>query len=78
MENRIVRTYWESRDLKKICAYLNTNGGEITYYVKESDKEGLVKRLETLISKKLKKIGPDISENVIVSINNTVEPKGDA
>lgn len=75
MENRIIRTYWESRDLKKICAYLNTNGGEITYYVKESDKEGLVKRLETLISKKLKKIGPDISENVVVSINNTVDPK---
>ena len=75
MENRIVRTYWESKDLKKICAYLNTNGGEITYFVKENDKEDLVKRLETLISKKLKKIGPDISEKVVISINNTVDPK---
>ena len=75
MENRIVRTSWESKDLKKICAFLNTNGGEITYYVKEDDKENVVKNLETLIYRKLKKIGPDISEDIVVSINNAVDPK---
>lgn len=55
--NKIARSSWKSKDLMKICAFLNTNGGEIVYSINDGNSSS-IERLQTLIHKKIKKIGP--------------------
>ena len=58
--DKINRTSWKAKDLEKICAFLNSNdGGEIIYNVKARDTVDSIQRITNLISKKIKKIGPD-------------------
>lgn len=58
-DNTIARSSWKSKDLMKVCAFLNTNGGEIVYSINDENTSSIEKLL-TLIRKKLKKIGPSI------------------
>lgn len=57
IDNTIARSSWRSKDLMKICAFLNTNGGEIVYHLNDGDTSS-IEKLQTLIHKKIKKIGP--------------------
>lgn len=58
--NKRNRTSWKAKDLEIICAFLNSNdGGEIIYNVKERDTVDSIQRMTNLVSKKIKKIGPD-------------------
>jgi hypothetical protein len=74
MKNIITHTSWKSKDLIKICAYLNTNGGEITYIVKEEDNS-VCEKLIKLIHQKLKKIHPDVSKLVDITFEEKVDYK---
>lgn len=66
--NTITRSSWKSKDLIKICTFLNTNGGVITYNLGNDDaSHSSMDKLQLLINKKLKKIGPDIEGLVDVS-----------
>lgn len=65
--NTITHSSWKSKDLTKICAFLNTNGGVITYTLSQGDTYSSIDRLKLLINKKLKKIGPEIEGLVYVS-----------
>ena len=67
LNKTIERSSWKSKDLKIMCALLNTTGGEIVYKVKESDSDNPYQSLLTAIPRKVKKIGPDVGGLIIVS-----------